>query len=73
MHPWFMRRLDIGAALELSLEPEQMVERGVIATRQLAKRQFTWLRSWQEHIEWFDSLDPKRSEKLLKHLSVATI
>lgn len=56
-----------------TLSREQMVERGVIATRQLAKRQFTWLRSWQEHIEWFDSLDPKRSEKLLKHLSVATI
>ncbi|MCP3669656.1 MAG: tRNA (adenosine(37)-N6)-dimethylallyltransferase MiaA [Gammaproteobacteria bacterium] len=27
---------------------EEMVERGVIATRQLAKRQFTWLRSEQD-------------------------
>ncbi|OMH31816.1 tRNA (adenosine(37)-N6)-dimethylallyltransferase MiaA [Motiliproteus sp. MSK22-1] len=26
---------------------EQMVERGIIATRQLAKRQMTWLRGWQ--------------------------
>lgn len=25
---------------------EEMIERGVIATRQLAKRQFTWLRGW---------------------------
>ena len=23
-----------------------MIERGIIATRQLAKRQLTWLRSW---------------------------
>jgi tRNA dimethylallyltransferase len=26
---------------------DSMIERGVIATRQLAKRQFTWLRRWQ--------------------------
>ncbi len=25
-----------------------MIERGIIATRQLAKRQFTWLRSWDD-------------------------
>lgn len=25
---------------------EQMVDKGIIATRQLAKRQFTWLRAW---------------------------
>ncbi len=33
---------------------EEMEERGIIATRQLAKRQLTWLRSWPE-IQWFDS------------------
>src|SRR5690606_34547465 len=33
---------------------EEMVERGIIATRQLAKRQFTWLRGWPD-LEWFDS------------------
>ena len=26
----------------------QMVEQGIVATRQLAKRQFTWLRKWDE-------------------------
>lgn len=30
----------------------EMVERGVIATRQLAKRQLTWLRSWTD-LSWF--------------------
>jgi tRNA dimethylallyltransferase len=36
---------------------EEMVERGIIATRQLAKRQFTWLRGWPD-LEWFDSDAP---------------
>jgi len=30
------------------IDYDEMVERGIIATRQLAKRQFTWLRSWPE-------------------------
>ncbi|NRB37263.1 MAG: tRNA (adenosine(37)-N6)-dimethylallyltransferase MiaA [Pseudomonadales bacterium] len=30
---------------------DRMFEKGVIATRQLAKRQFTWLRSWQS-LNW---------------------
>lgn len=33
---------------------QQMVERGVAATRQLAKRQLTWLRSWPE-LTWLNS------------------
>ncbi len=59
--------------LDGKLSHEQMVERGVIATRQLAKRQFTWLRGWHTDIEWFDSLDPKRSDKLLKHVASGSI
>jgi tRNA dimethylallyltransferase len=46
---------------------ETMVERGIIATRQLAKRQFTWLRS-EADLEWFDSLNEKLLEKTLKFL-----
>lgn len=34
--------------LEGELSYEQMIERGIIATRQLAKRQITWLRSWPD-------------------------
>lgn len=33
---------------------EQMAERGIIATRQLAKRQLTWLRRWPD-LHWLDS------------------
>ena len=37
------------------LHYDEMVERGIIATRQLAKRQLTWLRSWQELQRFEDS------------------
>ena len=40
--------------LEGKLTFAEMQERGIIATRQLAKRQLTWLRSWPNVI-WFDS------------------
>lgn len=33
------------------LSRDEMIGRGVIATRQLAKRQFTWLRSWDD-LQW---------------------
>ncbi|WP_284379831.1 tRNA (adenosine(37)-N6)-dimethylallyltransferase MiaA [Litoribrevibacter albus] len=36
---------------------DDMVNRGIYATRQLAKRQITWLRSWDD-LEWLDSLNP---------------
>jgi tRNA dimethylallyltransferase len=55
------------------LSLEAAVERGVIATRQLAKRQMTWLRGWQEEIDWFDSLDPNRFDLALKRLERITI
>ena len=36
---------------------EEMKEKAIIATRQLAKRQITWLRRW-EGSQWFNSEDP---------------
>jgi len=44
--------------LEGDLSLEEAIERGIIATRQLAKRQFTWLRSWKD-LHWLDSKHPK--------------
>ncbi len=38
-------------SLEGKLTYDEMRERAIIATRQLAKRQLTWLRSWEE-IKW---------------------
>lgn len=59
--------------LDGNLSLDAAVERGVIATRQLAKRQMTWLRGWQAEIDWFDSLDPNRFDQALKHLERVTI
>ncbi len=44
------------------LTQDEAVERAVIATRQLAKRQYTWLRSWQ-NAEWYDPLDELQREQ----------
>ncbi|HID48801.1 MAG TPA: tRNA (adenosine(37)-N6)-dimethylallyltransferase MiaA, partial [Chromatiales bacterium] len=53
-----------------SLDYTEMMERGIVATRQLAKRQFTWLRS-ETGVHWLDSLDPRRTERALKLLHSA--
>ncbi len=42
-----------------------MVDKGIIATRQLAKRQLTWLRSWPD-VNWLDSLSVNVVEDALK-------
>jgi tRNA dimethylallyltransferase len=44
-----------------------MQERGIIATRQLAKRQLTWLRSWQD-LHCYDSDNEQIVQHLLKML-----
>ena len=42
--------------LEGEYNYEEMVDKGVVATRQLAKRQLTWLRSWQD-LNWLYTQD----------------
>lgn len=44
---------------------DTMKFKGVVATRQLAKRQVTWLRSW-ENLAWMDTHDPKLLSNALK-------
>ena len=58
--------------LEGRLSAAQMRERGIIATRQLAKRQFTWLRSWQD-VQWLDSLDCDNLPRALKYMATVSI
>jgi len=38
----------------------KMLEEGIVATRQLAKRQLTWLRA-EPGVAWLDSADPRSS------------
>lgn len=45
------------------LTKEEMQEKAIIASRQLAKRQLTWLRSWPD-LQWFDSEDKNLMSKI---------
>jgi len=58
--------------LEGNLSRTEMVERGIIATRQLAKRQFTWLRSWAD-LHWLDSQARDNLPRALKYLESISI
>ncbi|MGM0824865.1 MAG: tRNA (adenosine(37)-N6)-dimethylallyltransferase MiaA [Pseudomonadota bacterium] len=51
--------------LEGRYDDDTLVERGVIATRQLAKRQITWLRRWPS-LHWIDTLQSNALDKVLK-------
>lgn len=44
----------------------QMVEKGVAATRQLAKRQLTWLRGWQG-VKWLNTFTENNLQQLLHY------
>jgi tRNA dimethylallyltransferase len=50
--------------LDGTYDYEYMVERGIIATRQLAKRQLTWLRSWDD-LTWLETGDKNNLEQVL--------
>ncbi|HBN13946.1 MAG TPA: tRNA (adenosine(37)-N6)-dimethylallyltransferase MiaA, partial [Pseudohongiella sp.] len=51
---------------------DEMLERGIIATRQLAKRQVTWLRSWADLTD-FNSESSDVLDKVLKTIQAASI
>jgi tRNA dimethylallyltransferase len=58
--------------LQGQMDYNEMVEKAIVATRQLAKRQLTWLRSEQGLI-WFDSLQPDYQQDVLKYLQAIPI
>ncbi|WXL25204.1 tRNA (adenosine(37)-N6)-dimethylallyltransferase MiaA [Ectopseudomonas mendocina] len=58
--------------LDGELSEAQMCERGIIATRQLAKRQFTWLRGWRD-VHWLDSSNCDNLSRALKYLASVSI
>jgi len=51
---------------------ETMVFKGIVATRQLAKRQITWLRSWND-LHWLQTNDRQLVSKALKLVESAII
>ncbi|AZT84641.1 tRNA (adenosine(37)-N6)-dimethylallyltransferase MiaA [Marinobacter sp. NP-4(2019)] len=50
---------------------DTMISKGVAATRQLAKRQLTWLRKWS-NVDWLDSEDTYITEAALKIIRLRT-
>ena len=53
--------------LEGEIDYDEMVYRGICATRQLAKRQMTWLRGW-ESVHWLDSDEPLQALESVAHV-----
>ncbi|MES2204816.1 MAG: tRNA (adenosine(37)-N6)-dimethylallyltransferase MiaA [Pseudomonadota bacterium] len=49
--------------LEGQITHEQMIELSINATRQLAKRQVTWLRRWPK-LHWLENTDPQCFKKI---------
>jgi tRNA dimethylallyltransferase len=47
---------------------DEAVEQAIAATRQLAKRQLTWLRR-RERAQWFDSMHPEVARRMIDALS----
>lgn len=54
--------------LEGEIDHKEMIFRGVCATRQLAKRQLTWLRSWPE-IRWLKMENKDNLQQVLNAVS----
>ena len=51
------------------LDYAEMRERGIIATRQLAKRQLTWLRGWPE-VEWLDTFANDNLTRIMSKITL---
>ncbi|WP_445400728.1 tRNA (adenosine(37)-N6)-dimethylallyltransferase MiaA [Zobellella sp. An-6] len=49
---------------------DEMVARGIAATRQLAKRQLTWLRSWPD-LQWLDTDNKEAGPLLIERVKLA--
>lgn len=48
--------------LQGDISLDEAIYKGICATRQLAKRQITWLRGWKDEIIWLDSLNPEQAK-----------
>nr|WP_314742000.1 tRNA (adenosine(37)-N6)-dimethylallyltransferase MiaA [uncultured Haemophilus sp.] len=51
--------------LQGDISLDEAIFKGICATRQLAKRQITWLRGWQSEITWLDSLEPEKAKEIV--------
>lgn len=54
--------------LQGEFDHDEMVFKGICATRQLAKRQLTWLRNWP-NLTWLDMENPNNLQQILQAVS----
>lgn len=55
--------------LDNNIDYDEMVFRGIVATRQLAKRQLTWLRGWSD-VTWLNSTHDDLLQKTISGLNL---
>jgi tRNA dimethylallyltransferase len=60
------------AHLDGACDRATAIERGIAATRQLAKRQLTWLRA-ESDVVWLDPADPALVERALERIKAGTV
>jgi tRNA dimethylallyltransferase len=53
--------------LEQDTTYDEMQDKAIIATRQLAKRQITWLNAW-DNLHWFDCDDPNLATNIFSYI-----
>ena len=54
--------------LEGTIDLPTLRDRGIFATRQLAKRQLTWLRTWPGPVQSFECFDAALESKVMAWL-----
>ncbi len=59
----------VGQCLTGKLTYDEMRKKAIIATRQLAKHQLTWLRNWRD-LCWFDSEDGELLKKVVTESNI---
>jgi len=74
MHPEVTSMKSIGYRqicefLDGKISYDEMIFKGITATRQLAKRQMTWLKTWEELI-WLKENSKNKIEDILKKISI---
>ena len=52
--------------LDGDISYEEFMRKGIVATRQLAKRQLTWLRNWKSDILFVDMEDDEKIDKVFE-------
>ncbi|AJI54087.1 tRNA (adenosine(37)-N6)-dimethylallyltransferase MiaA [Francisella philomiragia] len=53
--------------LDGDISYEEFVKKGIVATRQLAKRQLTWIRNWQDEINLVEVENQNKEQQILEY------